>query len=179
MLKHLAALTAVTSAMLGFAAACATDVPGGNSSADRSTTSPSSSGTTPPSADASSSSRRISLTVDDLELTPDLNDTAASSDLLTQLPLTLTMSDHGSVEKTGRLPSPLSTAGVPSGADPDVGDLGYYAPYGDLVLYYGDQDYYEGIVRLGRIHGDLDAIGSLEDGFTVHIARAATAADAG
>ena len=38
------------------------------------------------------------------------------------------MVDHGGVEKTGPLPSPLSLDGQPDGADPDVGDLGYYAP---------------------------------------------------
>ena len=36
--------------------------------------------------------------------------------------------DHGGVEKTGRLASKLSLDGQPSGADPDVGDVGYYAP---------------------------------------------------
>ena len=32
-----------------------------------------------------------------------------------------------------------------------MGDLGYYAPGNDLVLYYGDQSYYAGIVILGRL----------------------------
>ena len=59
------------------------------------------------------------------------------------------MVDHGGVEKTGPLPSPLSLDGQPEGADPDVGDLGYYAPGNDLVLYYGDQSYFPGIVVLG------------------------------
>ena len=36
-------------------------------------------------------------------------------------------------------------------ADPDAGDLSYYAPSNDLVLYYGDQAYYPGIVILGRL----------------------------
>lgn len=49
------------------------------------------------------------------------------------------------------MPSPLSLDGQPEGADPDVGDLGYYAPGNDLVLYYGDQAYYRGIVILGRL----------------------------
>ena len=64
------------------------------------------------------------------------------------------MSDHGSVEKTGPLPAPLSLAGQPDGADPDVGDVGYYAPGNDLGLYYGNQSYYPGIVVLGRLDGD-------------------------
>ena len=64
------------------------------------------------------------------------------------------MRDHGGVEKTGRLPLPLSLDGQPEGADPDVGDIGYYAPGQDLVLYYGDQSYYRGIVVLGPMAGD-------------------------
>jgi hypothetical protein len=35
-----------------------------------------------------------------------------------------------------------------------VGDLGYYAPGKDLVLYYDDQSYFSGIVILGRLDGD-------------------------
>jgi hypothetical protein len=44
--------------------------------------------------------------------------------------------------------------GQPSGADPDVGDIGYYAAGNELFLYYGDQSYYNGIVVLGRLMGD-------------------------
>ena len=64
------------------------------------------------------------------------------------------MVDHGGVEKTGLLPQPLSLDGQPDGADPDPGDLGYYAPGNDLVLYYGDQSYFPGIVVLGRLDDD-------------------------
>ena len=80
-----------------------------------------------------------------------VDDTTAGRDLLAQLPQTVEMSDHGGVEKTGPLREPLSLDGQPDGADPDVGDLGYYAPGNDLVLYYGDQSYYRGIVILGRL----------------------------
>jgi hypothetical protein len=79
---------------------------------------------------------------------------AAGRELIAQLPLTIDMTDHGSVEKAGPLPSPLSTAGQPDGADPDVGDVGYYAPGNDLAFYYGDQSYYPGIVIIGRLDGD-------------------------
>jgi hypothetical protein len=83
-----------------------------------------------------------------------LADSAASRDLVAQLPLTVEMVDHGGVEKTGPLPAPLSLDGQPGGADPDLGDVGYYSPGHDLVLYYGDQSYYDGIVILGRLHDD-------------------------
>ena len=97
---------------------------------------------------------RIEITIGDEGFQATLDDSAASRDLVAQLPVTVEMADHGSVEKTGAIPSPLSLDGQPAGADPDVGDIGYYAPGNDLVLYYGDQSYYNGIVVLGRMDGD-------------------------
>ena len=97
---------------------------------------------------------RIQITIDDQRFGATLGESAATRDLLGQLPVTVDMIDHGGVEKTGPLPSPLSLDGQPDGADPDVGDLGYYAPGNDLVLYYGDQSYFPGIVILGRLDGD-------------------------
>lgn len=99
----------------------------------------------------------ISITIGDDRFTATLDDSAATRDLVAQLPVTVDMVDHGGVEKTGPLPSALSLDGQPDGADPDVGDLGYYAPGGDLVLYYGDQGYFPGIVVLGRMEGGAAA----------------------
>ena len=68
--------------------------------------------------------------------------------------LTPEQADYLGVEKTGPLPAPLALDGQPEGADPDIGDVGYYAPGSDFVLYYGDQSYFPGIVLLGRLDGD-------------------------
>jgi predicted small secreted protein len=97
---------------------------------------------------------RIEITIDDQHLQATLDDSAASRDLLGQLPQTVEMRDHGGVEKTGPLRSALSLEGQPTGADPSIGDVGYYVPGGNFVLYYGDQSYYEGIVILGHLDGD-------------------------
>ena len=97
---------------------------------------------------------QIQITIGDQRFEASLTDSAAARDLVAQLPVTIDMIDHGGVEKTGPLPAPLSLKGQPEGADPDVGDLGYYAPGNDLVLYYGDQSYFPGIVILGRLDGD-------------------------
>ena len=94
---------------------------------------------------------QIEIRVGNEPFTATVDDTPAGRDLLAQLPQTIAMSDHGGVEKTGPLERPLSLDGQPAGADPGVGDLGYYAPGNDLVLYYGDQSYYDGIVILGRL----------------------------
>lgn len=100
---------------------------------------------------------QIQITIGDQQFDATLQDSAAARDLAEQLPLTVDMVDHGGVEKTGPLPSPLSVAGEPEGADPEVGDVGYYAPDNDLVLYYGNQSYFPGIVVLGRLDGDASS----------------------
>ena len=97
---------------------------------------------------------KISIAIGDEHFSATVFDSAAGRDLIAQLPLTIAMTDHGSVEKTGPLTSPLSLDGQPDGADPDAGDVGYYAPGNDFVLYYGDQSYYPGIVIIGRLDGD-------------------------
>jgi hypothetical protein len=88
---------------------------------------------TPKPSDADATPRqeeqmKIRIAIGDQRFQATIVDNAAGRDLIAQLPLTIDMADHGSVEKTGQLPSPLSLDGQPDGADPDVGDVGYYAP---------------------------------------------------
>lgn len=136
----------------------------------RSSTGSDSTSPTPSHVDSSEDRMRIQITIGDQRFQATLHDSAASRDLIAQVPLTVEMVDHGSVEKTGPLPSPLSLDGQPDGADPDVGDVGYYAPGNDLVFYYGDQSYYPGIVILGRLDGDAAAeIANLDGSVTATI----------
>ncbi|WP_270889660.1 cyclophilin-like fold protein [Pedococcus sp. 5OH_020] len=108
-------------------------------------------------------------------LTATLFDNSTAQALVDHLPLTLTFRDFNGVEKIADLQWPLTTQGVPAGADPEVNDVGYYAPSGDLVFYYGDVDYWNGIVRLGSFDGDIAAIRSQPDVFKVLIERATDA----
>lgn len=108
----------------------------------------------PSSADKQEERMKIRITIGEQHFQATLSDSAAARDLIAQLPVTIDMVDHGAVEKTGTLPSPLSLDGQPEGANPDVGDVGYYAPGNDLVLYYGDQSYYPGMVILGRLNAE-------------------------
>lgn len=75
----------------------------------------------------------------------------------TLLPLTLTLKDHNGTEKIGDLPKRLPVQGAPAGADPEPGDIAYYAPWGNLAIYYKDFEYSDGLVRLGRLSRIPDA----------------------
>jgi len=113
----------------------------------------------------------IKITIAGTVLTARLADNATARDLAAQLPLTLTFKDFNRVEKIARLPRRLSTDGVPAGADPDIGDIGYYAPSGDLVFYYGDVGYWNGIVRIGALDTRMELIEHQADNFQVTIDR--------
>ena len=105
-------------------------------------------------------------------LTARLHDNATARDLAAQLLLTLTFSDPNNVEKIAPLPRELSLEGAPSRDDPVVGDIGYWTPDGNLVFYYGDVGFWNGIVRIGEFDGEMDAIERQSDDFSVTIERA-------
>jgi hypothetical protein len=113
----------------------------------------------------------IKITIAATVITARLAANATARDLAAQLPLTLTFKDFNHVEKIAKLPRPLSTNDVPAGADPDIGDIGYYAPSGDLVFYYGDVGYWNGIVRIGRFGTAMELIEHQDDNFQVTIER--------
>lgn len=115
----------------------------------------------------------IRVTIGDTVLTGRLWDNATARDLIAQLPLRLTFSDLNNLEKIARLPRQLSTDGVPEGDDPVPQDIGYYAPGGDLVFYYGDVGYFKGIVRIGQFNGSMEVIANATGDFmaTVEVAE--------
>ncbi len=100
----------------------------------------------------------VTITYGNIVVAGELWDNSTAQDLISLLPLELTFSDYNAVEKTARLPRALTMDGVPAGDDPEPGDIGYYAPGNVLVLYYGDVGYWNGIVRLGRMLGNVDQI---------------------
>ena len=123
---------------------------------------------TGPTTTEGSAVTTIRITVAGQTRTAQLADNPTARALLDQLPLTLAFRDFNRVEKIAKLPKPLATERVPAGADPDINDIGYYAPSGDLVFYYGDVGYWDGIVRIGRFaDGDIDIIQQQPDGFEV------------
>lgn len=104
--------------------------------------------------------------------TAQLDDNATARDLADALPLSLTFSDSNGVEKVAKLPRRLDTTGAPAGAAPGIHGIGYYAPLGNLVFYYRDVGFWEGIVPLGRFDHDIDFVQPQPDGFDVTLSPA-------
>jgi hypothetical protein len=87
-----------------------------------------------------------------------LLDNATARDFLSLLPMTLTLEDYNSTEKIGYPPRKLSTAGAPAGIDPSVGDIAYYAPWGNLAIFYKNFEYSKGLIGLGRVTSGIEAL---------------------
>lgn len=110
------------------------------------------------SVNRESTSMKIRLHFDDQALPATLENTPAARDFLSLLPLTLTLEDYADTEKIAYLPRKLSTRAAPDGATPRVGDITYYAPWGNLAIFHRDFRYSPGLVHLGRIDGNIDAL---------------------
>lgn len=111
----------------------------------------------------------IRIRIGDAVLEGRLWDNPTARDLIAQLPLTLQFRDLNGVEKIARLPRELTMKGVPEGDDPEPQDIGYYAPSNDLVFYYYDVGYYDGIVRLGVFDSDMSVIRNQTSNFTATV----------
>ena len=76
------------------------------------------------------------------------------------------------VASFGRLDFAFNNAGIQAPPTDAAGDIGYWAPDGDLVFYYdSDAPFFNGIVRIGEFDGELDAIQRQSENFTVRIER--------
>jgi hypothetical protein len=118
------------------------------------------------------SSTPVRIVIGDTMVTAELWDNAPAQALADRLPLTLTFSDLNAVEKTARLDPALPMTGMPDGDDPEPGDIGWYAPSSDVVLYYGDVGYWPGIARIGHIIDGIDTIAAQGGDFAAAIERA-------
>jgi hypothetical protein len=114
---------------------------------------------------------QLRLTIGTTVLGAELFDTDTSRDFAALLPLTLTLTDFPDPEKVSDLPRRLSTAEAPPGTDAHAGDIAYYAPWGNLAIFYRDFEYAQGLVRLGTIRTGIDALEAVPDETTVTIER--------
>jgi hypothetical protein len=101
---------------------------------------------------------RIRMTIGTSTIEASLYDNATARDFAAMLPLTVPLEDYAATEKIAYLPHKLSTAGAPKGSTPSAGDIGYYAPWGNLALYHKGFDYSPGLVLLGRIDKGIEVL---------------------
>ena len=114
---------------------------------------------------------RIRLVFDGGEAVVVLDDHPACRDLLSLLPVTLTFEDYNRTEKISYLPRKLDTRTSPDSCDPSEGSFTYYAPWGNLAVFYRDFRHSEGLVPLGHMEAGLEAFSRMNGEFSVRMER--------
>ena len=102
---------------------------------------------------------KIQMTVDGTVIaTATLDNNDSARDFAAMLPLNLTLKDYAATEKIADLPRKLSIKGASESYKPAAGDISYFAPWGNLAIFYKDGHLSSGLVRLGRLDSGLDAM---------------------
>ena len=68
------------------------------------------------------------------------------------LPITVNLEDYANTEKIFYPDRKLSIEGAPAGFKPSSGDITYYAPWGDIAIFYKDFGYANGLISIGKIN---------------------------
>ena len=118
---------------------------------------------------AQTENRRIRVVTEDGgTIIFELNDSSASDDLYAQLPLTVQIEDFSTNEKIF-YPEELDTSDTPQ-AGVAVGTLAYYAPWGDVVMFYGEYSANPSLYELGQVVSGEELIPDLSGSVTIEAA---------
>ena len=107
---------------------------------------------------AEESAMKISITLGNKVIQATLLDNPTAREFISQLPLTLTLTDYNSTEKVSDLPKKLTKKDAPAAIDPSIGDITYYAPWGNLAIFYRDFGHSPGLIKLGTINSGIEAL---------------------
>ncbi|WP_434693794.1 cyclophilin-like fold protein [Hungatella sp. SB206] len=102
------------------------------------------------SADKGEVQMRIYVTSNGNTIVYGLNDSQAAKDLYAQLPLTIEVEDYSTNEKIFYPSEKLDASDAPV-ADEGKGTLAYYAPWGDVVMFYDHFGKSSNLYELGMV----------------------------
>lgn len=104
---------------------------------------------------------QITVTGNGSSIVYELNDSQAARDLYAQLPLEIEVENYDGIEKIYYPPKKLGTSNTPLVKSARPGTLAYYAPWGDVVMFYGSFGSAAGLYELGYTVKGADHIRSL------------------
>ena len=87
-----------------------------------------------------------------------LYDTVAAKQFYDQLPLKLDLTNFRDAQWMFYPPAKLSVTAREAYHDGKRGELSYYAPWGNLALFYRDFGYSSGLIKLGSIDSGVEAL---------------------
>ena len=116
---------------------------------------------------------RIKLTFEGNEIYALINNSKAGDDFLSLLPLSVKAEDFNSTEKIFYLSKKLNTQNEPDGINPKAGDITYYAPWGNIAIFYKNFRYSNNLIYLGKFENtsDIEKLSNIKGNFDIRIER--------
>ncbi len=114
--------------------------------------------------------RQIAVQSDGGTVVYQLNGSAAADALLAQLPLTVEVEDYSTNEKIFYPPQALDITDAPL-AEGGAGVLAYYAPWGDVVMFYDSFGANGSLYKLGEVVSGEELISGMSGTVTVEAAQ--------
>ncbi|MEI0611933.1 cyclophilin-like fold protein [Brachyspira pilosicoli] len=116
---------------------------------------------------------RIKLTFEGNEIYALINNSKAGDDFLSLLPLSVKAEDFNSTEKIFYLSKKLNIQNEPDGINPKAGDITYYAPWGNIAIFYKKFRYSNNLIYLGKFENtsDIEKLSNIKGNFDIRIER--------
>lgn len=103
---------------------------------------------------------KIRVKANDKVIVFELNNSSAAKSLYEQLPMTIEVENYSNDEKIFYPDQKLDVSDTPL-AQASLGTLAYYAPWGDVVMFYADFGSASGLYELGQAISGQENISSL------------------
>lgn len=116
---------------------------------------------------------KIKLTFEGNEIYALINNSKAGNDFLSLLPLSVKAEDFNSTEKIFYLSKKLNIEDEPDGINPKAGDITYYAPWGNIAIFYKNFRYSNNLIYLGKFENvsDIEKLSNMKGSFDIRIER--------
>lgn len=112
---------------------------------------------------------KIKMTFDNQEVVIKVFEGKTSEDFLKQLPLILPFEDFGGIEKIAYLNQKLIVANEDSKGEKS--DFCYYAPWGNLTVFYKEYGNAHGLVKIGYIQEGKEYLAKIKNDTKIKIEK--------
>ena len=97
----------------------------------------------------------MKITIGKQAITATMENNVAAKDLLSRLPLEITLEDfHKTTEKIFYPKPALNTTGVKTGCAPIPGDITIYSPWNNVAIFCKNWSYSDDLIKIGHIDGN-------------------------
>ncbi len=119
------------------------------------------------SNEAPNQSQQIEIAFGDTVLYALAENNVTANDFLSDFPVSMEFEDYNNTEKISYLSEELQVEENRTAYQPQIGDLCYYVPWGNLCFFYGNANASSDLVPVAHLLSGAEQIGQIENGTVI------------